>query len=141
MKTNVTLTRRLFLQSMAGLGSGLALAACTPTAQPASAPASTEKQAAQPPASKPKITVKIQTPATVNTMDMVNKCIAEFMDKNPDVQVVSEETIYGEIATKTETGYISGTLQDICYGQPLVLLWLRARHLQAGGRLYRLQSA
>ena len=27
-----------------------------------------------------------------------------------------EETIYGEIETKTATGFISGTLQDLCYG-------------------------
>ena len=27
-----------------------------------------------------------------------------------------EETIYGEIETKTQTGYIAGTLQDLVYG-------------------------
>ncbi|MCB0060562.1 MAG: carbohydrate ABC transporter substrate-binding protein, partial [Caldilineaceae bacterium] len=32
------------------------------------------------------------------------------------VQVEIEETIYGEIETKTQTGFISGTLQDIVYG-------------------------
>jgi multiple sugar transport system substrate-binding protein len=30
--------------------------------------------------------------------------------------VVIEETIYGEIETKTQTGFISGTLQDLLYG-------------------------
>jgi ABC-type glycerol-3-phosphate transport system substrate-binding protein len=122
VKRNLTVTRRSFLRSIAGVGGALALAACAPKAQPTAAPAPAEKKeevakpATQAPAAKGKITVKIQTPATVNTMDMVNKCIAEYMEKHPDVQVISEETVYGEIATKIETGFIAGTLQDIPYG-------------------------
>jgi hypothetical protein len=32
------------------------------------------------------------------------------------IEVVIEETLYNEIETKTQTGFISGTLQDLLYG-------------------------
>lgn len=44
------------------------------------------------------------------------KKFAEKYQAESGVQVVIEETVYGEIATKTQTGFISGTLQDLLYG-------------------------
>ncbi|NLE46224.1 MAG: extracellular solute-binding protein, partial [Chloroflexi bacterium] len=119
MKRDTAFTRRSFMRLMGAAAGAAALAACAPSASPSPTPASAEgvgKPVAQQAAPTEKVKVRIQTPATVNTIDMVNKCIAEYMEANPDVEVVSEETVYNEISTKTETGFIAGTLQDICYG-------------------------
>jgi multiple sugar transport system substrate-binding protein len=42
--------------------------------------------------------------------------LAERYQADSGVTVLIEETIYGEIETKTQTGFISGTLQDLLYG-------------------------
>ncbi|MEZ4619977.1 MAG: extracellular solute-binding protein [Caldilineaceae bacterium] len=42
--------------------------------------------------------------------------MGERYQADSGVEVVIEETIYGEIETKTQTGFISGTLQDLTYG-------------------------
>lgn len=42
--------------------------------------------------------------------------MAERFQADTGVTVLIEETIYGEIETKTQTGFISGTLQDLLYG-------------------------
>ena len=52
-----------------------------------------------------------------------------------NVMVEIEETIYGEIETKTQTGFISGTLPDLLYGHHRWLLFSAAPHeLHAVGR-------
>ncbi|MGI6375328.1 MAG: extracellular solute-binding protein [Anaerolineae bacterium] len=130
------LSRRAFLRSTMIAGGAALLAACTPkTSAPAEAPAgeapaaeapageapaaeapAAEAPAAAAPADKPKVTIRVQTPARPNTIPMMNKTIELFKETNPEIEVISEETIYDEIATKTQTGFVSGTLQDMVYG-------------------------
>lgn len=118
MQSNSGSTRRGFLKQMLVLGGSVALAACAPKTESPDAPAGAAVGQAVPavPAGQSRVTIRIQTPARPNTIPMMNKTIEEYMEKNPHVEVLSEETIYDEIATKTETGYISDTLQDLCYG-------------------------
>ena len=103
------LTRRDMLRLSAGLTtSALAatwLAGCAPAAGPA-----TEGVAAE------RTTIRIQASAIPNTLAMTKWAAERHMEEFPDVEVVVEETIYDEIARKTETGFVAGTLQDVCYG-------------------------
>jgi len=106
------LTRREMLRLSAGLTTGAVaatwLAGCAPAAAPGSDTGG-EGVATE------RTTVRIQAPAHVNTLAMLNLSAEQHMEENPDVEIVLEETIYGEIARKTETGFVSGTLQDLCY--------------------------
>jgi len=105
-------TRRVFLKSMAIAGAGAALAACAAPAAPSAAPgASSSGEAA--PAAEP-IVLRIQAPA--GTLALTPQHFAKQFTDETGVQIEVEETIYGEIETKTQTGFISGTLQDLLYG-------------------------
>lgn len=53
--------------------------------------------------------------------------MAERYQSESGVEVIIEETIYGEIETKTQTGFISGTLQDLLYGHHR---WLFVNYLK-----------
>ena len=106
--TNQNFTRRAFLKGMAMTGAGAALAACAAPAAPATSDSGEEKPAAE------AAMLRVQAPAGNGAL-MPREFATRFMDET-GVQVEVEDTIYGEIETKTQTGYISGTLQDLVYG-------------------------
>ena len=115
LKKNVT--RRTFLRGMAVAGLGAAsvqlLTACpAPTAPAGSAPSTTDAGAA--PAATD-VTLRVQIPPEGGQAVMPTM-LAERFQADTGVTVLIEETIYGEIETKTQTGFISGTLQDLLYG-------------------------
>ena len=106
-------TRRSFLKGLATIGVGAAgaqiLAACAPPAAPAAggaaqAPSTTESSAA-PAATDVSIRVQV-APGSQAAMPGV---LGARYQADTGVEVVLEEVIYGEIETKTQTGYISNT--------------------------------
>ncbi|MCB9147839.1 MAG: extracellular solute-binding protein [Caldilineaceae bacterium] len=107
------ITRRSFLKGIAVTGLGAAsaqlLAAC---AAPTAAPGTTTEEGAAPSAES--VTLRIQAPAG-NLALTPQEFAPQFKDET-GVDIVIEETIYGEIETKTQTGFIAGTLQDLLYG-------------------------
>ncbi|MBV7334478.1 extracellular solute-binding protein [Chloroflexi bacterium TSY] len=106
------ITRRNFLKGVAVTGLGAAsaqlLSACVP---PSGAPGSAGGDAA--PAAEA-ITLRIQVPA--GNLALTPQEFGPRFTEETGVEVVVEETIYGEIETKTQTGFIAGTLQDLLYG-------------------------
>jgi ABC-type glycerol-3-phosphate transport system substrate-binding protein len=112
-----TTTRRSFMKGMAVVGLGAAsaqlLAACVPAAAPAGQAPSTTDSGAAPAATD--VTLRVQAAPEAGQSVMPTKLGEKFMT-DTGVQVVIEETIYGEIETKTQTGFISNTLQDLLYG-------------------------
>jgi len=122
MSTEHRLSRRRFLHK-AAFGTGLALAgpvlaACQPVPQvveEGATEAAVAEEAVTPmPATKEAVTVRIQAPAGW-IGQYVHEMAEEYMEAHPAVNIVPEDTVYAEIPTKTETGFISGTLQDICH--------------------------
>lgn len=115
LKKNVT--RRNFLRGMAVAGFGAAsmqlLAACPAPVAPAGDAASTTDAGAAPAATD--VTLRVQA-APEGGQSVMPTMLAERFQADTGVQVLIEETIYGEIETKTQTGFISGTLQDLLYG-------------------------
>ena len=101
-------TRRSFLKGLAMTGAGAALAACAAPAAPAATDSGDEMPAAE------AVMLRVQAPAGNGAL-MPSEFATRFADQT-GVQVEVEDTIYGEIETKTQTGYISGTLQDLVYG-------------------------
>ena len=113
------LNRRQLLRGAASLGLGAIgaqiLAACAPppAAAPSgqAAPAATDAKAA-PAASN--VTLRVQAPAV--PLGEMSIEFAKRFEADTGIKVIVEETIYGEIEQKTQTGFISSTLQDINYG-------------------------
>lgn len=112
-----TTTRRNFMKGLAVVGLGAAsaqlLAACAPAAAPAGQAPSTTGSTAAPAATD--VTLRVQA-APEGGQSVMPTQMGERFTTDSGVNVVIEETIYGEIETKTQTGYISGTLQDLLYG-------------------------
>lgn len=115
LKQNVT--RRNFLRGMAVAGLGAAsvqlLTACPAPAAPAGNAPSTTDAGAAPAATD--VTLRVQA-APEGGQSVMPTMMAERFQADTGVKVLIEETIYGEIETKTQTGFISGTLQDLLYG-------------------------
>jgi multiple sugar transport system substrate-binding protein len=114
------LSRRDFLKSVAigslGAVSAQVLAACAPVAPPAGTASDTASDAeptAAPAAEE--IVLRVQVPPDVGQSVMPRMMGARFTEET-GITVEIEETIYGEIETKTQTGFISGTLPDLLYG-------------------------
>lgn len=112
-----SVTRRSFMQGLALTSLGAAgaqlMAACAPMAAPAGqAPSTTDSSAAPAPTD---VTLRVQVPPEAGQSVMPTK-FAEQFQADTGVKVLIEETIYGEIETKTQTGFISDTLQDLLYG-------------------------
>ncbi len=107
-------TRRQILKG-AAIGAGslsasmLAACAASPTAAP---PAPAAGVTSAPPASD--VTLRLQAPA-VPLGGMAIEFAKRFQDET-GIKVEVEETIYNEIEKKTQTGFISDTLQDVVYG-------------------------
>jgi multiple sugar transport system substrate-binding protein len=107
------ISRRSLLKgiAVAGLGATSAqlLAACV--APPAAVFGAAEEGAA--PSTEP-VTLRIQAPA--GNLALTPAEFGPQFTEETGVEIVVEETIYGEIETKTQTGFIAGTLQDLLYG-------------------------
>jgi multiple sugar transport system substrate-binding protein len=99
---------------VAGFGAAGAqlLAACAPAA-PAPGAAPDAADAGSAPAATD-VTLRVQVPATAEAV-MPTTMAQRYQDES-GVEVLIEETIYTEIETKTQTGFISNTLQDLLYG-------------------------
>lgn len=114
LKKNVT--RRSFLRGMTVVGLGAAsmqlLAACPAATTPGTAPSTTNAGSA--PAATD-VTLRVQA-APEGGQSVMPTTLAERFQADTGVTVIVEETIYGEIETKTQTGFISNTLQDLLYG-------------------------
>ena len=108
---NQKYSRRSFLKGLAIAGSSVALAACAPPGAPSSS--STEDPGDTSPAAE-QIVLRIQAPA--GGLALTPHHFGPQFTEETGVEVVVEETIYGEIETKTQTGFIAGTLQDLLYG-------------------------
>lgn len=111
-------TRRSFLQGVAAVGLGAAslqlMTACVaPGAAPAGEAASTTGGGSAPAATD--VTLRVQVPPEAG-QSVMPTILAERYQADSGVKVLIEETIYGEIETKTQTGFISDTLQDLLYG-------------------------
>ena len=114
-----TITRRKFLQGVAVTSLSIVgmqiMAACaapapatttgaaTPATDSAAAPAATD------------VVLRVQVAPESGQGAMPTIMGQRYQDES-GVQVVMEETIYAEIETKTQTGFISNTLQDLLYG-------------------------
>jgi multiple sugar transport system substrate-binding protein len=113
-----TITRRTFLQGAAVTGLSVVgmqlMAACaapaptttggaTPATGSSAAPAATD------------VTLRVQA-APEGGQAVMPTVLGERFQADTGVEVLIEETIYGEIETKTQTGFISNTLQDLLYG-------------------------
>lgn len=135
------LSRRDFLKSVAigslGVVSVQVLAACGSAATPAAVSVKKEEPTAAPkeePKEVPKeeptatptpeptaapaaeqITLRVQVPPE-GGQSVMPAMMAKRFTEETGIAVEIEETIYGEIETKTQTGFISGTLQDLLYG-------------------------
>jgi len=115
LKKNVT--RRNFLRGMTVAGLGAAsvqlLAACPAPTAPAGGASSTTNAGSAPAATD--VTLRVQA-APEGGQSVMPTNMAERFQADTGVTVIVEETIYGEIETKTQTGFISNTLQDLLYG-------------------------
>lgn len=116
------INRRQLLRGAATLGLGAVgaqiLAACAPPpaapagqAAPAAAPAATDAKAA--PAAT---NVALRVQASVVPLGEMAIEFAKRFEADTGIKVTVEETIYAEIEQKTQTGFISNTLQDVVYG-------------------------
>jgi multiple sugar transport system substrate-binding protein len=113
-----SVTRRTFLKgvTVAGLGavSAQIMAACAMPATPGGQASNAAGNTSSAPAATD-VTLRVQAAPEAGQSVMPTK-FAEQFTTDSGVKVVIEETIYGEIETKTQTGFISGTLQDLLYG-------------------------
>ena len=112
------MSRRQLLRGAAvGLGSvsaGILAACAAPRAgAPAGAPARPATEATTAPAAS-NVTLRLQAPA-VPLGGMAIEFAKRFQ-ATTGIKVDVEETIYTEIEKKTQTGFISDTLQDVLYG-------------------------
>ena len=108
------ISRRSFLKGIGAAGVGVVslnvLAACAPPA-PAG---NTGDGGGDAPAAE-QITLRVQVPPE-GGQSVMPTMMAERFTEETGIAVEIEETIYGEIETKTQTGFISGTLPDLLYG-------------------------
>ena len=119
------LSRRGFLKSVGVVGLGAAslqvLAACAPAGV---APAAESSEGAAPSAEQ--VVLRVQVPPEGGQSIMPLQMGERFTEET-GIGVEIEETIYGEIETKTQTGFISGTLPDLLYGHHR---WLFSSYLK-----------
>lgn len=109
-------TRRNFMKGLAVTSLGAAsvqiLSACAPAAPTGGEAADAAGSSSAPAATD--VVLRVQA-AAGGGEQMATEFGQRYADES-GVQVEIEETIYGEIETKTQTGFISGTLQDVVYG-------------------------
>lgn len=125
------ISRRHFLKTMAVTSMGAAslqlLAACQPAAEPGADTSSDEGGDAMAEA----VTLRVQVPPE-GGQSVMPGLMAERLTEEQGINVEIEETIYGEIETKTQTGFISGTLPDLLYGHHrwLFINYLKGMYLR-----------
>jgi len=115
-------SRRDFLKGVAVSSLGVAvgvpiLASCAPAATPAAETAGEAASVPEPttaPAAE-QITLRVQVPPD-SGQSVMPAMMAKRFTEETGIAVEIEETIYNEIETKTQTGFISGTLPDLLYG-------------------------
>ena len=111
-------TRRKFLQGMAistfGVMGAQLMAACAAPAPVTTGEAAPATDATAAPAATD-VVLRVQNPPEAG-LSVMPTILAERYQAETGVQVVIEETLYGEVETKTQTGFISNTLQDILFG-------------------------
>jgi multiple sugar transport system substrate-binding protein len=100
-----------------------ACAAPAPAAPSGETSAATESSAA--PAATD-VSLRVQA-APEGGQGVMPTVMGERYQTDTGVEVIIEETIYTEIETKTQTGFISGTLQDLLYGHHR---WLFVNYLK-----------
>lgn len=114
------ITRRSFLKGLATVGVGAAgaqiLAACAPPAAPAGGGAAEAPSTTQSSAAPAATDVSIRVQVAPGSQAAMPGVMGARYQADTGVEVVLEEVIYGEIETKTQTGYISDTLPDLLYG-------------------------
>ena len=112
------MTRRRFLQGVAVTSFGIVgaqlMAACAAPVPATSGEAAPATDASAAPAATD-VTIRVQNPPEAG-LAVMPTIMAERYQADTGVQVVIEETLYGEVETKTQTGFISNTLQDILFG-------------------------
>lgn len=109
------ITRRGFLKGLATTSAGaVLLAACAAPAPAGGGGQAAETTGAETAPAATDVTLRIQIAA--GSLSIMPTHFAEVFTADTGVNVELEETIYGEIETKTQTGFISNTLQDIVYG-------------------------
>lgn len=129
---NTNVSRRQFLKGVAVAGMGAAslqiLAACAPPVDAPGAAAESSDAAAP---SAEGITLRVQVPPE-GGQSIMPTLMAERFTEETGITVEIEETIYGEIETKTQTGFISGTLPDLLYGHHrwLFISYLKGMYLE-----------
>jgi multiple sugar transport system substrate-binding protein len=110
------ITRRNFLKGLSAVGVGAVgaqvMAACAPAAPSASTTGETTESSGAPAATD--VVLRVQVPA--DGQAAMPRVLGERFQGESGVGVEIEETIYTEIETKTQTGFISNTLQDLLYG-------------------------
>jgi multiple sugar transport system substrate-binding protein len=113
------ITRRKFLQGVAVTSFGVVgaqlMAACAAPA-PATTTSSDAAPATESSAAPAATDVSLRVQVAPGSGGNVQQIMGQRYQDETGVQVVIEETIYAEIETKTQTGFISGTLQDLLYG-------------------------
>ncbi|MCC6457658.1 MAG: extracellular solute-binding protein [Caldilineaceae bacterium] len=113
-----SITRRKFLQGVAVTSFGVVgaqlMAACSAPAPAAGGDAAPATDSSAAPAATD-VTLRVQAAPESGQAIMPSILGQRYQDES-GVQVVIEETIYAEIETKTQTGFISNTLQDLLYG-------------------------
>jgi multiple sugar transport system substrate-binding protein len=112
------ITRRKFLQGVTVTGLGVIgaqlMAACAAPAPATTGDAAPATGSSGAPAATD-VTLRVQA-APESGQGVMPTVLGERFQEETGVQVIIEETIYGEIETKTQTGFISNTLQDLLYG-------------------------
>lgn len=115
--TRKHVTRRNFLKGLAVVGVSAAgaqvMAACAP-GTPSSTTAGDAADSSDAPAATD-VVLRVQAPPESGQSVMPTN-LGERFQEETGIGVEIEETIYAEIETKTQTGFISGTLQDLLYG-------------------------
>jgi multiple sugar transport system substrate-binding protein len=126
------ITRRQFMKGIGvasvGVASAQLLIACAaPAPAPSAAPDATGAGSA--PASTD-VVLRVQVPATAESV--MPGIMAQRYQDETGVEVQIEETIYTEIETKTQTGFISNTNPDLLYGHHrwLFITFLRGVYME-----------
>ena len=123
------MTRRQWLKGAAAISLGALsaqiLSACAGGVAPAAPAGEAETKPAEEPAA-PAVEQAESAPAPSDVTLRVQSAggvllvmpteFAKRYEQETGIKVIVEETVYGEIETKTQTGFISDTLQDLVYG-------------------------
>lgn len=130
------ITRRQWLKGAMAIGigtvSGQLLSACTGLPAPPPAQSEAPEKAAAEATSEPAASaVALRIQVAGQPLNIMPLEFSKRFQEETGIEVTVEETVYSEIETKTQTGFISNTLQDIVYGHHrwLFINYLRGIYL------------